>query len=94
MRTTYAHKQESIYYLANKWLVHKEKCVLAWANRYLHFGSKNTSGVEVANSVLKRYLDSSVSHLAVVLESAKLAIAMRSHYSTNGKQTFINGTCE
>ena len=74
MRTTYAHKQEAINYLANTWLVHKEKFVSAWADRHLHFGSKNTSRVEGANSVLKQYLDTSISDLDVVLERAKLAV--------------------
>jgi hypothetical protein len=74
MRTIYAHKQEAINYLANTWLIHKEKFVSAWADRHLHFGSKNTSRVERANSVLKQYLDTSISDLDVVLERAKLAV--------------------
>ena len=52
----------------------QKKIVLARADRYLHFGSKNMPCVEGANSVPMQYLDSSVSDLDVVLERAKLAI--------------------
>jgi hypothetical protein len=48
MRTAYAHKQEAINYLANTWLINKEKFVSSWADGHLHFGSKNTSRVLLA----------------------------------------------
>jgi len=56
------------------WLFHKEKFASVWPDRYLHFGSKNTSRVEGANTVLKQHLDSSASDFDVVLERAKLAL--------------------
>jgi hypothetical protein len=54
--------------------MHKEKFVSAWADQHLHLGSKNTSRVEGANSVIKHYLASSLSDLHVVRDRVELAI--------------------
>jgi hypothetical protein len=58
----------------NTWLVHKEKFVSAYADRFLHFGSKTTSRVEGANSVLKKFLLTSVGDLATFHFRSTLAI--------------------
>jgi hypothetical protein len=74
MQDEYGVNHQAITYVKNTWLVHKEKFVSAYADRVLHFGSKTTSRVEGANSVLKMFLLTSVGDLATFHFRSTLAI--------------------
>src|SRR3954452_19142819 len=63
-------------YLSRTWLdEHKEWFVFCWADRYLHFGHRETSRAEGAHSVIKRYLQVSTGDLYNVFEKLSLMLA-------------------
>jgi hypothetical protein len=74
MQDEYGVNHQAINYEKNTWLVHKEKFVSTYADRVLHFGSKTTSRVEGANSVLKMLPLASVGDLATFHFRSTLAI--------------------
>jgi hypothetical protein len=74
MQDEYGVNYRAITYVKNTWLMHKEKFVSAYAYRVLHFGSKTTSIVEGANSVLEMFLLTSVGDLATFHFRFTLAI--------------------
>jgi len=62
-------------YLEKTWLdEHKERFVFCWANRYLHFGNRETSRAEGAHSIIKRYLQVSTGDLYGVLEKLSMML--------------------
>lgn len=75
MQSNFGKHHSAVIYLQNTWLQHKEKFISAWADCYLHLGSRNTSRVEGANAVLKMYLNnSSVGDLQTVHDKFTIAI--------------------
>jgi histone-lysine N-methyltransferase SETD2 len=47
----------AVLYISNTWLVHKERFVRAFTDRYLHMGSRCSSRVESSHSAMKRYVN-------------------------------------
>ena len=58
---------------------HKERFVHCWADRHLHFGNRETSRVEGAHSVIKRYLQVSTGNLHDVFSKLFLMLATHHH---------------
>nr|CCA18090.1 Pc21g00130 putative [Albugo laibachii Nc14] len=67
-------KPKVLEYLANTWLIYKERFVNAWTSKYRHFGNKATSRVEGAHAYIKKFLQVSTGDLLSVL--SKLTVAL------------------
>jgi hypothetical protein len=75
LRMAYQQFPKFLQYIDKTWLTdHKERFVQCWANRYLHFGHRQTSRAEGAHSVIKRYLQVSTGDLHSVLTSLALML--------------------
>src|SRR3954447_24025725 len=62
-------------YLTKTWLEKdRKRFVRCWADRYLHFGHRETSRAEGAHSVVKRYLQVSTGDLYGVLQKLSLML--------------------
>jgi histone-lysine N-methyltransferase SETD2 len=76
LRIAYQQYPKFLQYIEKTWLTdYKERFVQCWANRYLHFGHRQTSRAEGAHSVIKRYLQVSTGDLNSVLTSLALMLA-------------------
>jgi hypothetical protein len=62
----YESKPDVLQYLQETWILHKERFISAWADRYLHLGNKATSRVEGAHATLKKCLQTSTGDLESV----------------------------
>lgn len=46
-------RADMVDYLKSTWLIHKEKIVVVWTKRFMHFGNAATSRAEGAHAILK-----------------------------------------
>lgn len=76
-QVSYANDGSTIQYLAATWIVHKEKFVLAWTKRVMHYGHLVTSCVEGNHSMLKDWVAATTRDLGRVVERVKLATEHR-----------------
>nr|CCA27127.1 Pc21g00130 putative [Albugo laibachii Nc14] len=67
-------KPKVLEYLANTWLIYKERFVHAWTSKYRHFGNKATSRVECSHAYIKTLLQVSTGDLLSVLNKLTLAL--------------------
>ena len=63
-----AHPKEAVAYIEDTWLVWKEKLVLCWVDKCMHFGVRVTSPIEGCHAVLKAYLRVSTGDLKGVFD--------------------------
>ncbi len=57
MKEDYRVQIIAVSYIESTWIPWKEKFVLAWTHRSMHYGTVVTFRVESAHSALKRYLE-------------------------------------
>lgn len=77
LHAEYGHYGSTIQYLFTTWIVHKEKFVLACADRVMHYGHLVTSRAEGHQSMLKGWIAVSTGDLGRIIERVKLATAHR-----------------
>nr|CCA20967.1 Pc21g00130 putative [Albugo laibachii Nc14] len=75
-------KPKVLEYLANDWLIYKERFVNAWTSKYLYFGNKATSSVEGAHAYVEKFLQVSTGDLLSVLNKLTLALEHQKHQVT------------
>src|SRR4051794_37182908 len=76
LRIAYQQYPKFLQYIEKTWLTdYKERFVQCWANRYLHFGHRQTSQAEGTYSVIKCYLQVSTRDLNSVLTSLASMLA-------------------
>ncbi|KAI9918923.1 hypothetical protein PsorP6_012054 [Peronosclerospora sorghi] len=66
--------RKRVAYIDKQWIPFKTRFVSAWTNLVLHFNNVNTSRVEGAHSVIKKYLKVSTLYLWDVCRRLKMAI--------------------
>ncbi|KAI9916286.1 hypothetical protein PsorP6_017957 [Peronosclerospora sorghi] len=71
----YSYITEAVAYIDKQWTPFKTRFVSAWTNLVLHFNNVNTSRVEGAHSVIKKYIKVSTLDLWDVCR--RLEMAMR-----------------
>ena len=57
-----------IRYIEETWLIHKEKFIVAYTQKYLHLGNSATSRVEGSHAFLKKHIGASIVDMLLVFE--------------------------
>src|SRR6202000_512033 len=69
-----------IRYIEETWLIHKEKFIVAYTQKYLHLGNSTTSRVEGSHAFLKKHIGASTGDMLLVFE--RISQALQAQHTT------------